>query len=314
MFSISGLRMGFKLKKGESFSNEIKRIVTEQLDIALEDLRPATRSKDEAIHDARVRIKKIRALLRLVRDSLGKEVYQTEDIAYRDSARILAQVRDSAAMLEIANTLIEHFSEQLSTNAFAEILAPLKNARNKKQSDRKIAMSKAATSLRQARRRVADWPKLGQHASFAKGLKRVFKSGKNEFVKASHQPAVKTFHEWRKQVKHLLYQSQLLRPIWPKSMKALGRELKLLAEYLSEDHDLAILRERVIEQLDNSDNRTEIEALVALIDQRRNELELDARGLGNRIYAERPRSFISRTEAYWQAWRSESKVDPIVAG
>jgi CHAD domain-containing protein len=306
--------MGFRLKEDESFSNEIKRTIVEQLDEALEHLKPTTRSKDEAIHDVRVCIKKIRALLRLVRDSLGDDLYRREDTAYRDSGRMLSKARDDAAMLEIANGLIEHFSEQLSRDAFVEVLAPLKQSSTVAQGDRKIAMSKAARSLRQARRRVADWPKLGRHLSFSQGLKRVFRSGKNDFAKAYDDPAVETFHEWRKQVKHLLYQSQLLRPIWRKSMKALGRELKQLGEYLSEDHDLAILRERVLEQLEESENRTEIEALVALIDQRRNELQLNARVLGLRIYAEKPRSFISRTEAYWQAWRAESKVDPIAAG
>jgi CHAD domain-containing protein len=306
--------MGFKLKEDESFSNEIKRTVVEQLDKALESLKPTSRSKDEAIHNARVCIKKIRALLRLVRDSLGDDLYRQEDKVYRDSGRMLSKARDSAAMLEIANKLLGHFSDQLTPDAFAEVLGPLKHSRNVRQGDRKIAMSKAARSLRLARRRVADWPKLGHHASFAKGLKRVFKSGKNEFANAYDHPGIETFHEWRKQVKHLLYQSQLLRPLWRKSMKALGRELKHLGEYLSDDHDLAILRERVLEQLEGSDHRTEIEALVALIDQRRNELQLNARVLGLRIYAEKPRSFTSRTEAYWQAWRAESKVDPIAAG
>jgi hypothetical protein len=95
-------------------------------------------------------------------------------------------------------------------------------------------------------------------------------------------------------------------------MEALAAELKSLGKYLSEDHDLAILREKISEQLDEADNRTEIEALVALLDQRRNELQVVARTLGARIYAEKPRTFVTRTEAYWQAWRSEVKVDPIV--
>jgi CHAD domain-containing protein len=306
--------MGFKLKEDEGFSHEIKRIVLEQVDKALENLNPASRSKDEGIHDARVCIKKIRALLRLVRDSLGDEVYRLEDTAYRDSARMLSKVRDSAAMLEIANKLIEHFSDQLSPGAFTQVLAPLKHSRNVRQGDRKIAMSKAAQSLRQARQRVADWPKLSRHPSFWKGLRRVFRNGKNEFAQAYDHPAVETLHEWRKQVKHLLYQSQLLRPLWRKSMKAICSELKLLGEYLSDDHDLAILRERVVEQLEASKNRTEVEALVALIDQRRNELQLNAKVLGLRIYAEKPSSFIARTEVYWQAWRYEVKDDPIAVG
>ena len=79
--------MSYRLKENEGFSEGIKRIVLEQLDEALANLKPAVRNKDEAIHDARVSIKKIRAVLRLIRDSLGKKIFEEEDIAYRDAAR-----------------------------------------------------------------------------------------------------------------------------------------------------------------------------------------------------------------------------------
>jgi hypothetical protein len=54
--------------------------------------------------------------------------------------------------------------------------------------------------------------------------------------------------------------------------------------------------------------------LIALIDQRRNELQLNAKTLATRIYAEKPKTFVARTKIYWQAWRSEVKNDPIVLG
>src|SRR5206468_619778 len=43
----------------------------------------------------------------------------------------------------------------------------------------------------------------------------------------------------------------------------LGQGLKRLADYLSEDHDLAILRQWVLQQ--SPEDRTQLEALVALI-------------------------------------------------
>jgi len=306
--------MGYRLRQDEGLSGGAKRIVLEQIDKALDYLKPTVRNKDVAIHDARVCMKKIRALLRLMRESLGNETYKAEDTTFRDAARMLSKVRDSAAMLEIIDQLIDHFSDQLSTGAFGGVRAPLLRSKRTRQQDRKIAMTKVAKSLRQARKRVDDWPAVDAPQAFAKGLKRVFKQGRTTFATAYDRPSVETFHEWRKQVKHLLYQTQFLRPLWLTVMEALAAELKTLGKYLSEDHDLAILREKISEQLDEADNRTEIEALVALLDQRRNELQVVARTLGARIYAEKPRTFVTRTEAYWQAWRSEVEVDPIVLG
>ena len=68
--------MGYQLSDDRSFSESINKMVLEQVDKALDNLRPSVRNKDEAIHDARVCVKKIRAILRLVRDSLGHKTYQ----------------------------------------------------------------------------------------------------------------------------------------------------------------------------------------------------------------------------------------------
>ena len=306
--------MGYELEAGEKLSDDIKRIVVEQIDKALINLKPTTRNKDEAIHDARVCIKRVRAVLRLTRDSLGKQAYVGEDKAYRDSARLLSKVRDGAAMIEIIDKLTEHFSDHLSKDAFQSVRAPLLRAKRERKSSRLSAMKEAAKALRLARKRVQEWPDVRRRLTLRKGLRRVFKEGNAAFTTAYQQPNVDTLHEWRKEVKHLLYQTQLLQPLWPGPLKAMRGELKTLGKLLSEDHDLAILREKVLEQESNSEDRTEIEALVALVDQRRNELQVDAEVLGARMYAEKPNAFVDRVDVYWGAWRSESKIDPIAVG
>src|SRR5262245_56765664 len=103
--------MGYQLETGEGLSGDIRRIVLEQIDDALNNLNSTVKDKDEAIHDARVCVKRIRAVLRLIRYSLGKHVYVEENKAYRDSARLLSKVRDGAAMIEIVDKLTEHFSD-----------------------------------------------------------------------------------------------------------------------------------------------------------------------------------------------------------
>jgi CHAD domain-containing protein len=301
--------MAYELKRDETISHGLRRIVRKQIDKALENLRPTVISKDEAIHDARVCIKKIRAILRLSKHSLGKDIFDQEDAAYRDAARALSKVRDSAAMLEVLDKLIEHFSETVAHDVFESVRAPLMHSKKVRQQARSSAMTSAAKALRQARQRVDDWPRVG-HRQTMRDLKLVFKRGRASFAKAYDQPSVENFHKWRKQVKHLLYLSRVLRPLWRKMMGAMAAELKALGKFLSEDHDLALLREKVSEQLEETENRDEISALVALIDQRRNELQAIAGVSGERIYGEKPSAFMNRIETYWQAWKSETKVEP----
>ncbi len=305
--------MAYRLKGSEGFSHGAKRIVLDQIDKALAKLKPTVRDKDEAIHDVRVSVKKIRALLRLIRDSLGK-TYKVEDKAYREVGRNLSKVRDSAAMLETIDRLTEHFADQLAGDAFASIRTPLRQAKTRRPQARKQSMREAAKSLREARKRLKDWPDITTQQSLSRGLKRVFKNGRTGFDAAVNHPGVETFHEWRKQVKHLLNQTRILSPLWGNMMSAWATELKTLGKYLSEDHDLALLRDEVSDLLEDAQDTTDIEALIALIDQRRNELQLNAKTLGTRIYAETPKTFVARTKIYWQAWRSEVKNDPIILG
>src|SRR6185503_5359115 len=111
-------------------------------------------------------------------------------------------------------------------------------------------------------------------------------------ARAQAEPCVETYHRWRKRVKDLWYQVRLLKVIWPATAKNLADELERLADFLSDDHDLAILRQRVLQQ--SPKDRVQQDALVALIDQRRKELEVEANRLGERIYVERPKAFVDR--------------------
>ena len=126
-------------------------------------------------------------------------------------------------------------------------------------------------------------------------------------AQAQAKPSIENFHEWRKRVKDLGYQMRLLKPIWPKMQKDLADELERLADYLSDDHDLAILRQTVVQR--PPEDCTQLEDLVALIDQRRGELEVKAGRLGKRMYVDKPNAFVRRLEVYWRAWCAETTVD-----
>ena len=58
--------MAFRLKQGASISNEVRRIVLKQLEAAISELHSVgDPQSDDAVHDARRRVKKIRAIIRL---------------------------------------------------------------------------------------------------------------------------------------------------------------------------------------------------------------------------------------------------------
>jgi CHAD domain-containing protein len=304
--------MSYRLKHHETKSDGIKRIVVEQIDKALDRMQSRSGNQDDVIHDSRVCLKKIRAVLRLVRTEIDADIFHQENICYRDAGRHLSAIRDTAAMLETFDKLTDRFADQLAPNAFSELRQPLRQSSTSRRLEKNKAMLAVAKTIRAARRRVKDWPiHHNGFSALGQGIKRVYKQGHQGLVNAFEQPRVENFHEWRKQVKCLRYQIQVLRPIWPMMMERVAAELETLGEYLSDDHDLALLRQRVLEPAGAAGDRADLEALIALIDQRRGELQLQARRLGERVYVEKPQAFTSRLEVYWQTWHSEAGIDPI---
>ena len=307
--------MSYRLKDHEAVPGGIKRVVLEQMDTVLHAAQATSGKQDDAVHDARTSLKKIRAVLRLVQGEIDDAVFQQENVCFRDAGRRLSAVRDATVMLATFDKLMDRFSVQLSAGAFAELRKVLRRSSTGRQIEKQKALALVAKTMSAARQRVEHWPI--QHNDFSAlrpGLERTYRRGRRGLARAVDQPSVENFHEWRKQVKCLWYQIRLLKPIWPKLMGQCADEIEALADYLSDDHDLAVLRTGVREQAGQLDDRTALEALLALIDQCRGELQVEAKHLGARLYVEKPRAFVDRLQAYWQAWRAEVGADPIAAG
>ena len=307
--------MSYRFQEHETVPDGVKRIALEQIDKALELATAGSQAGenlDVAIHDTRMCCKKLRGLLRLVRLELDEETFKKENVYYRDVSRRLSSVRDTAALVETLDKLIERFADQLAESAFQTIRKSLTRSRENEQVDKQKALAEVKKTLTGARERVEKWPlQKNDFSVLGGGLKRIYRQGRLGFTTALEQPSVEHFHEWRKQVKYLWYHMRLLEPTWPTLLKQFASELKTLSDYLNADHDLAMLRARVLEQPGNADDQTEIEALVALIDQQRGELQVQAQLQGKRVYAEKPEVFKNRFQEYWRAWHSEQPTDPI---
>jgi CHAD domain-containing protein len=123
---------------GEPLPEALRRIALGQLDLAIELLggdaaggesaggngnQDATGNFDgkaggrvldkEAIHDARKALKRLRALVRLLRGELGERHYKREHAILRDAARRLASARDAEVMVGTLDALLERHPRKL---------------------------------------------------------------------------------------------------------------------------------------------------------------------------------------------------------
>ena len=299
--------MTYKLKAHESVSKGVKRIATEQIEKAISEL-PTTDELgvDEAVHQVRKRLKKTRAVVRLVRNSLGKKSYKRENARFRDLGRNLANLRDGKVQIESLDNLATHFKD-IAPETFTDMRRELEvDYRQEYQQvlNEGILIS-VKNQLKDAKDAIADWTiKANDWSAIDKSLQRVYKQGCKGLDQSRSKPTAENLHEWRKQVKYLRYQLKILSQIWSEIMTEWVDQTHDLSDYLGKDHDLAVLKELVSTQPERYRQDT-LESLTALIDRRRQELQSAAIFLGKRIYTEKPKDFTARLGNYWQVWQTE---------
>jgi len=305
--------MGFQLKDAESVPDGIQRITLAQIDRSLDLLQPKIRNKQRAIHEARLCFKRIRAVLRLIYGEIGPDTYKFENTVYRDAGRQLSAARDTAVVADTLEGLVDQANKYLDEPGIKILRKRLRRLRAEQLGEGTQILPQLTEDLRLARQRLEEWPlNNDRFSALGVGIKRVYRRGRRYYAITRVDGSVENFHEWRKQVKYLWYQMSVLNPIWPKPLGTLANELGKLADYLSEDHDLAVLRERAVHHGQMLIDSSEIDKLVVLINHRRLQLQNRATSLGSRLYAEKPKTFVSRIETYWNAWRPSEVTE--VAG
>jgi CHAD domain-containing protein len=287
----------FRLKDGEAVPPGIARVARGRIDHALDELRgKSDSSPEEAVHEARKDMKKLRALLRLVRGEVGDKTYRRESDAFRDAGRELAGVRDADVMLATLEKLEKRYPGELSKKAAGDLRQALEAHKIRTAAGTRGQASDAAIEmLKQARRRVSGWSV--EHDGFEAvedGVQRVYRQGRRAWRDAGDEASTEALHEWRKRVKDLWYHFSLLENAWKPVMSSLADEAHELSDRLGDDHDLAVLLLWAEEHADGA----ELEPVVA---KRRQELQDEAFAYGARLYADKPGAFTKRIERWWGA-------------
>jgi CHAD domain-containing protein len=290
----------YRLKRDEPVPEEIARVARGRIDNALDELRGDTDSSPEdAVHTARKDMKKLRALLRLVRGEVGDKLYRRETTAFRDAGRELAGLRDADVMIATLDSL------ELSEKEAGPLRQALEAHRIRTAAGgREQAAAGAAAMLTSARERVADWRlETDGSAAFEEGLERIYRQGRRNMRAARKEPTGENLHEWRKRTKDLWYHLALLEEAWPPVMGALADEAHELSDRLGDAHDVDVL-------LEWARNHADAGAIEDAVYERRRRLQADAFDYGTRLYADKPRVFVRRIGRWWKASARAARAEP----
>ncbi len=283
----------------KELQNVARSRLAEAID-ALASLDGATAEEvEETVHTVRKRCKEVRGLARLARPALGNE-FATFNHLVRDAAESLSSIRDAHAVLATFDDLTMWSGEH--DEHLAEVRAPqaqraLEATESLRRDDERI--EKARTLLTKARKRVSRWQIDDGFAPLAGGLSVTYRRGKRGLRAAERNPNDHNLHEWRKAVKNLWYQARLLESISPSVLSPLVASLDDLADSLGDDHDLAVLIERLRSDPDRCGGIEAVDRAVRLAEGQRLELRRRALRQGRTVYAERTRAFTERIALYW---------------
>jgi CHAD domain-containing protein len=292
--------MAFQLHQDEPVADGLQRLARKQLRSARERLREATPPSDQAIHDARRSIKKVRAIVNLIDADQGRGLNGARK-RLRFVNRTLSKLRDADVTLQTLTKLRKHHRGLLSEHTFARLRRQLSLHQQGAllTAHDSGAWDHVDRELRKLRRDASRWrPRHRQFGAIARGIRESYRKGRKALARALESQRADDFHEWRKQIKALWYQLRLIggcSPVVRRDIQALdGAETAL-----GEDHNLVVLREH----LSANPALRDLEEFRAAAERLQHTLRTRAIEHATSIYGSTPRAYSQRIKRAWKSWK-----------
>jgi CHAD domain-containing protein len=307
------------LRGSEALTEALQRMALGQVDRAIELL--SRDAAENAVHESRKALKRLRALLRLLDGVLPEDGLARDDALLRDCARRLSQTRDAEVRLSTLELLIECHPRKLDGRGMKRLRRRLRSEQRRSAShsaSQRRLRAKALADLYAFRASAAAWqlPEHGGLELFEAQLRRVYRDGRRRYSRAARGKGerTRTLHDWRKRVKDLRYALEMLERHPPagdraRALRRLAGRADELGEMLGEEHDLAMLSAWIASSGKRGGRhgdkvpRPTRRALQKLIERRRKALRRQALREGARLYKRPPKRFIKDIRAATDAAR-----------
>ena len=221
--------MSYRLKFDERVDKLWRRIVHEQIDTALALLAEG-KNVPVAVHETRKSMKRVRALLKLLRTGLSREDYKKENSRFGDIARHLSDARDAEVLAltalqiaEVTTGKTRAAALEMAKEARATAQAHAGDGAGKKSTSARPghrlpeqAVGKAIKALKAAKKTVDDVElRSTSFAVVREGLATSYRRGRRAMKRSYESNHDEEFHEWRKWVQAHWRHMWLFSRAWP---------------------------------------------------------------------------------------------------
>jgi CHAD domain-containing protein len=302
--------MTYRFKLREPIASEAGRIGIEQIDMAVKRL-TSRQDPDAGIHDARRCLKRLRALLRIIRPALSDADYRKQSRNLAEIGRRLAPERDRIVMLATLSKIERKFGplpqgapERVGAALADQVRPSIRGAKVQKRKELLAGLRQSGEFFKRLKRkRIAP-----EHLS--EGIERSYRRARQAQRHSFRDPSDEAFHSWRKAVQQHWRHMQLMSRAWPEVLGGRASEARELSRLLGEDHDLAVLAtftKKFAAGEVPADGRRKI---IACCRAWQAELRDLAKFRGARLFAEPARDLSARIMLYWSAAEEMSKREP----
>ncbi|WP_377296704.1 CHAD domain-containing protein [Rhizobium sp. SGZ-381] len=287
--------MAFRIRPSEPFDAEFRRVAESQLRQAIAVLRDQPDGEHPAIHAARKRFKRLRALYRLVASD-AKAFSRRENDRMRDIGRSLSSVRDATALIETVDYLagLAVSPEEIAALGFAsQALIDRRDRIAAAETDRAQTIDQAIAACEEAIAALdmLDLPR-GEGRT-ARRLKRAFtkhgRKTKAALAACRLAPDAEAFHDLRKCGQTGWMYLTLFADLYPSALGALKRETKQLVDLLGHEHDLSVLTQTINESPELFGDGDTLALLLGAIITRQQAIREEALARAGTVVADHPK-------------------------
>jgi CHAD domain-containing protein len=299
---------GFHISRLEPFTNTYRRVIVEQIIMAMDLCQRSMEQPDIATHEIRKNSKRIRAVYSLFKEATGKESYHLGQDHIRTISRLLAPHRLSKVYCDCLSEILldkRHPVDPMVTGKLMHQLETDHQLLTNEIVERGHLFNEVIILLTKERDRVEKVPLSEFDFNLlANGIKNSYADGRNKLDLALNQNTAENLHELRKTVKSLWNQLILIRPVWSSMIGLNIHYLDVLAEKLGKDHDLSELIHYLAIQ-GKSTGSTIPGELKDHIDIKRTNLQKSIVPLAVRLFSEKPGAFRSRLVNYYNIYKGD---------
>jgi CHAD domain-containing protein len=286
------------LNKHESLRTGLLRVVDALTDSVTGSLGYLPHNGEPDIHGVRTTIKRLRALLRLIRPAVDPAFFNRENRRLRIAAGFLSFARDT----EVARGTLKAVpvSNQADQDAVRSVLSGFESPAEAPL-DLAQSIGEVRRRLEQTRRNFHGLQLHGTEREIVEaGLRTVYRQGRSRMKHAIAQGHDNAFHRWRIRAKNLYYELEFLESVWPKGLHRMLSRLSRLQDQIGRDHDVAVLRSWLKKTPEAFGGNQAVQRVIVKLDRETHELRQASVPLGRKIWRQKPRRFAHKVARHWR--------------